>query len=273
MLFFNGLGYWPDLDNPKTFNEKLQWLKLNDHNPEYTIMADKVKAKEWVAKRIGWEHIIPTLGVWERAEDVDFDSLPDKFVLKCNHNSGTGIYICKDKSKMDENSVRKELAKGLKEDYYAERLEWQYKNIPRRILAEKFIEVKEDDGDDEDLKDYKFFCFDGVVKALFIASDRNTPGEETKFDFFDSDYNHLPFTNGHPNAKIYPPKPKKFEEMKQLASILSKGLPHIRIDFYEVDNVVYFWELTFTHWSGFKPFDPFEWDLKFGEWLILPNKN
>lgn len=256
-------------NNPKTYNEKQQWLKLYDRNPLYTIMVDKLLVKEYVAKQIGEQYIIPNLGSWENAEEVDFDSLPERFVLKCNHNSGTGMFICKDKSKMDVERVREGLRCGLKEDYYLINREWPYKNVPRRILAEQFME----DFETGELRDYKFFCFDGSVKALFIATDRSKGEHAVCFDFFDSNFNHLPIKHGHPNAKVMPEKPKTFEEMKRIASILSKGIPSVRIDLYEINGKVFFGEMTFTHWGGFMPFDPMEWDEKFGEWIKLPSKN
>lgn len=146
--------------------------------------------------------------------------------------------------------------------------EWPYKDIKPRIIAEQYME----DNASGELRDYKFFCFDGKVKALFIASDRMTQGEETKFDFFDADYNHLPFRNGHPNASVLPNKPLNFDKMKELAAQLSAGYPQVRVDLYEVNGKVYFGELTFFHWSGMTPFEPEDWDYKFGEWLTLPPK-
>lgn len=261
--------YYPlNLDSPKTFNEKIQWLKLYNRRPEYTVMVDKVKAKDYVAGIIGKEYIIPTIGVWESPDEINFDVLPERFVLKVNHNSGTGMYICKDKSKMNVEKVKEGLHKGLKENYYIKNREWPYKNVPRRILAEEYI----DPAPSTDLPDYKFFCFDGEVKALFIATGRSKGEHAVRFDFFDSDFNHLPFTNGHPNADNLPPRPKKFEEMKKLAAKLSKGIPHVRIDFYEAGGHIYFGEMTFFHWSGFMPFVPEVWDFKFGEWLKLPSE-
>lgn len=256
-----------NLKNPHTFSEKLQWLKLYNRRPEYTVMVDKIKAKDYVASIIGDGYIIPTLGVWGNPDDIDFAKLPERFVLKCNHNSGTGMYICKDKSKMDVEKVKAELQKGLQEDYYIKNREWPYKDVERRIFAEAYME-------DEfgELRDYKFFCFDGEVKALFIATDRSKGEHAVRFDFFDENYNHLPFTNGHPNASVLPKKPIMFEEMKNLASKLSKGFPHVRIDFYEVGTQIYFGEMTFFHWSGMKPFVPEEWDYKFGSWIKLPSK-
>lgn len=265
LLFRLRVGKSLDLNNPKSFNEKLQWIKLYDHKPEYTTMVDKVAVKKWVADRIGEEHIIPTLGVWERVEDIDFDSLPNQFVLKTNHDSG-GVVICTDKSKLDVKKARKKLKKSLRTNYYIIKREWPYKNVPRKIFAEKFMV----DESGYELKDYKFFCFDGKVKYLFIATDRNTAGEETKFDFYDENFNHLPFTNGHPNATKIINKPKGFERMKELASILSQGIPHLRVDFYDINGKIYFGELTFTHYSGMVPFKPEDWDYKFGEWINLP---
>lgn len=261
------MGKRLDLKDPQTFSEKLQWMKLYNRRPEYTVMVDKVKAKDYVASILGDKYIIPTLGVWDDPEKIDFYSLPDRFVIKCNHNSGTGMYICKDKSKMDIEKVKLELRKGLKENYYLKNREWPYKDVPRRAFAEAYME-------DEfgELRDYKFFCFDGVVKALFIASDRSKGEHAVRFDFFDENFNHLPFTNGHPNADRIPEKPKMFDEMKIMAAKLCKGIPHVRIDFYEVGDKIYFGEMTFFHWSGMKPFVPEEWDYKFGEWVKLPNK-
>ena len=265
LKFRSIFGRWIDLKRPMTFSEKLQWLKLYNRKPEYTIMVDKVRVKEYVANIIGEEFIIPTLGVWTDPEDIDFETLPNKFVLKCNHNSGLGMYICKDKSKMETKIVKEKLREGLNENYYKENREWPYKNVPRRVFAEAYME-------DEfgELRDYKFFCFDGDVKAMFIASDRNKGKHAVRFDFFDADFNHLPFTNGHPNSDKPLEKPKMFDKMKDLAAKLSKGLPHVRIDFYEVGNRVLFGEMTFFHWSGLRPYNPIDWDYKFGEWLILP---
>ncbi len=265
MKFRRSMGHKLNLKAPKSFSEKLQWLKLYDRRPEYTVMVDKVKAKDYVASVLGEEYIIPTLGVWENPDDIDFNKLPDRFVLKCNHNSGTGLFICKDKSKLDIEKVKAELRKGLKDDYYKKNREWPYKDVPRRAFAEAYME-------DEygELRDYKFFCFDGEVKAMFIATDRSKGEHEVRFDFFDENFNHLPFTNGHPNATILPDKPKMFEEMKALASKLSKGIPQVRIDFFEVGTKVYFGEMTFFHWSGMQPFVPEEWDYKFGSWIKLP---
>lgn len=253
-----------NLDDPQTFNEKLQWLKIHHRKPEYTRMVDKYEAKKYVAEIIGEEHIIPTLGVWDYVEDIDFDKLPDQFVLKCTHDSG-GLVICKDKSKLNISQVSEKLKKALKVNYYYQNREWPYKNVKPRIIAEQYME----DESGYELKDYKWFCFDGEPKALFIATDRGKEDEETKFDFFDTEFNHLPFTNGHPNASRPIAKPKGFEQMKSLAAILSKGHPHLRVDFYDINGHIYFGELTFYHWSGMMPFEPKEWDYIFGSWIDL----
>lgn len=259
------MNYSLNLKHPNTFNEKLQWLKLYDHNPLYTTMVDKYAVKDYVADIIGDEYIIPTLGVWDRAEDIDWDELPNRFVLKCTHDSGTAI-IVDDKNKLDKNDTTRKLNKWLKRDYYLVDREWPYKNVQRKILAEQFIQIEPEI---KDLPDYKFFCFNGEVKAMFVATERHNLDEEVKFDFFDSDFNHLPFRQGHDNAKITPPKPKNFELMKQLSQKLSKGLPQVRVDLYDLGNRVLFGELTFFHFSGMVPFEPKEWDERFGDWIIL----
>lgn len=263
-LFRRRMGYWMDWKNPKTFNEKLQWLKIHDYHNEYTKMVDKVSAKEYVQAIIGDKYIIPTLAVYNNTDEIDFDKLPNQFVLKCTHDSG-GVVVCKDKKDLNRASSIRILKEGLAESFYIQSREYPYKNVKRRIIAEKYLEDKSGG-----LTDYKFFCFDGVPQYLFVATDRMKKGEETKFDFFDMDWNHLPFTNGHPNNAIIPEKPACFEQMKNIAARLSVGFPHIRVDLYNINGDIYFGELTFFHWSGLVPFDPVEWDYKFGEKLKLP---
>ncbi|MCM1140586.1 MAG: glycosyl transferase [Muribaculum sp.] len=261
------MGKKLNLDDPVTYNEKLQWLKLYNRNPEYAKMVDKYEAKKYVAELIGEEYIIPTIGIYNNVDEIPWDKLPNQFVLKCTHDSG-GIVICKDKSILDIEAAKRKLSRGLRTSYYPRNREWPYKNVIPRIICEEY---KVDESGYE-LKDYKWFCFDGQVKALFIATDRGNPNEDTKFDFFDEDFNHLPFTNGHPNASIVPTKPKGFEIMKQLAAKLSHGMPHARIDFYDINGQVYFGEITFFHWSGIVPFNPESWDETFGSWIKLPSK-
>ncbi len=263
------MGNRLNLIRPKTFNEKLQWLKLHDHNPKYTKMVDKVLVKEYVSSIVGAEYIVPLLGVWDRPENIDWTSLPERFVLKTNHSGGnTGVIICRDKSTFDKQKAVSKLNASLKQDIYHNLREWPYKQVKKCVFAEAYIESAPDK---KDLPDYKFFCFDGVVKALFVATERQNPNEDVKFDFFDENYNHLTVKQGHENAIVPPSKPKSFEEMKRIAEKLSKGIPHVRVDLYEANGRPLFGEFTFCHFAGMVPFQPAEWDVRFGEWLDLPN--
>lgn len=264
--FWLRMGKFPNLDNPQTFNEKLQWLKLNDRNPLYSTLVDKHAVKEYVADKIGVEYIIPTLGVWNNFDEIDFDRLPNQFVLKCTHDSG-GVVVCKDKSKLDYTKAKNQLEDSLNTDYYLRTgREWPYKNVPRRIMAEQYME----DSSTKELRDYKFFAFDGKVQFMYIASERQVEGEETKFDFYDENFNHLPFMWGHPNSKKKIEKPVCFDKMIELAEELAEGFSHVRIDFYEVDRQIYFGEYTFYTYSGMTPFTPKEWDRRFGDYIKLP---
>lgn len=254
-----------NLASPRTFSEKLQWLKLYDRKPEYVVMVDKYEAKKYVAERIGKEYIIPTLGVWDRVEDIDFNSLPNQFVLKCTHDSG-GLVICRDKSQLNIEEAKKKLNRALKNNFYYLFREWPYKNVKPRIIAEEYME----DAATGELRDYKFFCFDGVAKALFVATERQKVGEEVKFDFYNMKFEHLDFRQGHPNSKEEISKPETFDVMWSLAEKLSKGVPQLRVDFYEVNGKTYFGEMTFFHHAGLMPFDPEEWDDIFGGWIQLP---
>lgn len=253
------------LRNPQTYNEKIQWLKLHDRKPEYTRMVDKYEAKKLVAEKIGAEYIIPTLGVWDHFDEIDFDTLPQQFVLKCTHDSG-GLVICKDKATLDKAAAKKIIEACLKENYFWDYREWPYKNVKPRILAEEYMEDRETG----DLRDYKFFAFDGIPRALYVATERQNAETETRFDFFDMDFQHLDLRNSHPNADVPPKKPENFEEMKYLAGVLSQNIPQLRIDFYEVNGKVYFGELTFSHMGGLQPFKPEQWDKTFGDWITLP---
>lgn len=264
--FYEVFGRKLDLKNPKTFNEKLQWLKLNDRKPEYTTMVDKVEAKKWVAERIGEQYIIPTIGVWERAEDIEFDSLPDQFVLKTNHDSGA-VIICKDKSKLDQKETKRRLSEALKRDFYYYGREWPYKNVKRRILAEKLL-IPQNDLTEGNIPDYKFMCFDGKVQCSFVGSERNTPGG-LKVTFFDRDWQKLPFTRHYPSSNVEIPRPKKYEKMIEVAEKLSYRIKFVRVDFYEIDGKIYFGEMTFYPGCGYEEFTPEEWDYKLGELIRL----
>lgn len=263
--YFHHFKNLPDLKNPKTFNEKLQWLKLYDRRPEYIRMVDKYEAKSFIASIIGEDYIIPNYGVWDSFNDIDFDILPNQFVMKTTHDCG-GVVICKDKQSFDREGAKKFLESHMSYNYFYEGREWPYKNVKPRILAEKYMENLSSG----DLKDYKVFAFDGEAKALYIASDRQNADEETKFDFFDMDFNHLDIRNGHPNSRLACEKPKNLEIMKEIAEKISKGFPHIRVDFYEVNGRLFVGELTLFHMSGFAPFEPSLWDEKFGSWIKLP---
>lgn len=263
--YYSGMRKFPNLINPQTYNEKLQWLKLNNIHPEYSRMVDKAEAKEYVKETLGEDaeqYIIPTLGLWNSFEKIDFDSLPNQFVLKTTHDSG-GVVVVKDKTTMIMEDVRKKIKKSLSNNFYYQHREYPYKYVKPRIIAEKYMV----DESGTELKDYKFFCFDGEPKMLFVATDRPF---DTRFDFFDTDFNHLPFKQGHPLASKEIKKPVGFEKMLELSRRLSKGFPHVRVDLYDINGSIYFGELTFFHFSGNVPFEPEEWDYKVGEWLKLP---
>lgn len=267
IMFRLKMGYSLDLKTLKTFNEKLQWLKLYNRKPEYTKMVDKYEAKKVAEKILGKEYIIPTLGVWDRFEDIDFSTLPDRFVLKTtNGGGGGGVVICCEKKNLDKASAAERLNTSLKTSIYKRLKEWPYKNVKPRILAEEF---KVDESGD--LRDYKFYCFNGEPKVFLVASERFS-GHSTYFDYFDMDGNHLPFTQGGENNPILPKLPSTFEEMRQVAQELSQGIPHVRIDLYSVDDKVYFGEFTFFDSSGYEKFTPNKWDFIFGEWLKLPSE-
>lgn len=253
-----------NLEKPTTYNEKLQWLKLNYRKDILTRMVDKVSSKVFVSEKIGPEYIIPTRGVWSEVEDIDWDNLPNSFVLKTNHDSG-GIVICKDKRSFNIQNAKLKLQYAIEHDNYSITREWPYKNVEKKILCEDYME-----DESGQLKDYKFFCFNGEPKLMFIASDRENKTEETKFDYYDMDFNYLRIRQTHPNSTTPPKKPACFEEMKTIARKLSQGLPHARIDLYQVNGHVFFGEITLFHYGGFTPFYPDKWDNVLGDWLLLP---
>ena len=265
--FKYSMGYELDLENPVTFNEKIQWLKLHDRKPIYTTMVDKYDAKEYVASIIGKEYIIPTLGVWNHFDEIDFNLLPNQFVIKCTHDSG-GLAICKNKEQFDYKAAKNKIEKCLSRKYFYIHREWPYKNVKPRIIAEQYME----DHTTGELRDYKFFCFGGVARCFKVDFDRFI---EHHANYFDADGNLLPF--GELN---YPPKPEKeisfpesFPEMKALAEKLSYTQPFLRADFYDIDGHVYFGELTFYPASGFGKFTDDKWDRKLGEWIQLPENS
>ena len=254
-----------NLENPQTFNEKLQWLKLYNRKPEYTKMVDKYEAKQIAAEIIGQEHIIPTYGVWNSFDEINFDTLPDQFVLKCTHGSGD-VVIIKDKSKMNMKSARERITQSLCTNYYKFSREWPYKDVKPRVIAEKYMEDEAGE-----LKDYKIYCFNGTAKLMMIASNRFR-NKQTTFDYFDREFNWISMTWGMPKSEQKPEKPAKFETMMQLATKMSDGMPHVRIDFYEVDGQIYFGEFTFFDGGGFEKIKPEEMDRILGSWINLPDK-
>lgn len=270
LLFRCKMGYWMDLENPKSFSEKLQWLKLYNRNPLYTTLVDKYAVKKWVADKIGEEHIIPTLGVWDNANDIDFEKLPNQFVLKTTNGGGGDVVICKDKSKFDKEGAIKHLNQGLKKSIYSKLREWPYKNVPPRIIAEKYMEDENRCG----LTDYKFHTFSGDAKVVLVVTDRF--GENHgHYDYFDSKtYEQLDFCakGGRPPEVSKCQKPKNYDEMISIVKKLSEDLNYVRVDLYNVDGRIYFSELTFFDGSGFDKFNPESWDYKFGDWLQLPSK-
>lgn len=254
------------LTDPKTFNEKLQWLKLYDRRPIYTTIVDKYKVREYIAEKIGSEYLVPFHGAWDTEEEINFDILPDQFVLKCNHNSGIGMCICTDKSKLDIKKVKKELKRGLKQNYYKKEREWPYKDVPRKIIAEMFL--KSDEGG---LTDYKVHCFNGEPKLILVCKDRFTVTGLTE-DFYSEDWIHLNIKRPDIEWASSPiQKPEQLDEILQLSRTLSKDIPFLRVDFYIVEGKVYFSELTLYPASGFSSFEPQIWDDKLGEWLHLPD--
>ena len=262
LKFFQRTGRLLSLKHPKSFNEKLQWIKLYDRNPIYTQMVDKYAVKDLVSEKIGSEYIIPTLGIWERFDDIDFDALPNQFVLKCTHDSG-GLVICKDKSKLDISAARKKIEGSLRYDYFWHGREWPYKNVPHRILAEKYME----DQETQELRDYKIYTFEGKAMICMINQNR---GIDTRADYFDREFHRLDLTWGYKRADVSPKKPRNFERMFELAEVLCQGTHELRVDFYEVDGHIYFGELTFFDGSGFDRIEPNEWNIKLGSWVNLP---
>lgn len=259
-LYRGETGRKLNLTSPKRYTEKLQWIKVYDHNPLYTTMVDKAEAKEWAAGIIGAEHIIPTLGVWDDPDDIDFSKLPDRFVLKCTHDSKS-VQICKEKRSFDMNSARASLKKALNREFFYEGRQWPYKNVCPRILAEAYME----NDSTGDLRDYKFFTFNGEPRVMYIATGRGTG--ETYGDFFDMEFNHLDLRIDHNTAPMAPERPACFEQMKKAAAMLAKDIPQVRVDFYEVNGQFYFGEMTFFHCGGFVNFYPDEWDEIFGNWM------
>lgn len=258
-------GKEPDLDNPQTFNEKLQWLKLHDRNPLYTTLVDKYAVRDYIKEKLGEEYLNPLVGgPWTNARDIDFDKLPDQFVLKCTHDSGS-IVICLDKETFDMKTAIKKLNRALKRNYYYLKREWPYKDVKPCIIAEKYLA----DESESELKDYKFMCFNGNVECSFVCSERFSK-DGLKCTFYDRNWNKMPFERHYRSVAAEIGKPQNYNEMIILAEKISIGIPFVRVDFYEINKKVYFGELTFYPGSGFEEFRPSEWDEIFGSWIKLP---
>lgn len=252
-------------NNPKTFNEKLQWLKLNDRKPIYTTMVDKYEAKEYVSKIIGSEYIIPTIGVYNSFDEIDFSTLPNQFVIKCTHDSG-GTYVCRDKSQIDINSIRRKINKSLKSNYYYNYREWPYKKVEPRIIIEEYIE-----DETGDIADYKFSCFDGKAHNVMICYDRKS--NDTKFYFFNRKWELLKYNKRGLSVpeNFTIPKPKELNKMFDIAEKLSQSIPYVRIDLYNIKGRIYFGEITFYPQSGFDSNLLEETDKLFGDLIKLDN--
>ena len=267
VLFRTQMGYPLNLRTPKSFNEKIQWLKLYDRKPLYTCLVDKIEVKQYVASIIGKEHVIKTLAIWNKAEDIDISELPNRFVLKCNNGAGNnGVVICKDKSTFDLNAAKKKLSRGMRRDGWMYLKEWPYKNVNRRFFAEEYV-----DAENDDLRDYKFMVYNGHVENLFVVLERSK-SRNPYINFYDRNWNLLPFERDHPQYKkeILPP-PLLLNEMIDLAEQLAKSIPFVRVDFYYNFGRILFGEMTFYPGSGLEAFQPLEWDYKLGELIQLPN--
>lgn len=263
LLFRAEMGQKLNLDNPQTFNEKLQWIKLYDRKPEYTQWVDKYEVRKYIAETIGEEYLIPLIGVYETVDEIPWGELPNKFVLKCTHGSGSNI-VCRNKDKLDIAESKKKLNKWMKKNWYWFGREWVYKNIEPRIICEKYI--SEGNGIPDD---YKVMCFNGIPKIIQVHKDRFTNQVQ---DFYTTDWERMKFSQGTSNINIVQKKPKKLEEMLELSKVLSKGINHIRVDFYYVNGKLYFGELTFFDGSGFWAFEPESYDYLLGSWIDLKNK-
>ena len=256
-----------NLKSPKSFNEKLQWLKLNYRKPIQTQMVDKYEVKDYVKSLIGDEFVIPTIGVWDTFEEIDFESLPDSFVLKCTHDSG-GLVICKDKSQLDWNSVGRRIKRSLKKNYYWNSREWPYKNVQPRIMMEPYL--VDETANSMGLKQlpvYKFFCFSGNPYMIQTIQNDKLPDES--IDYFNCNWEWLNLRQNHPNSKNRMPAPERLAEMVKIAEKLSQGFPFIRVDLYQVNGKVFFSEYTFYSDSGLAAFSPDKWDSELGEMIVL----
>lgn len=266
IFYFATTGKRLNLKNPSGYNEKLQWLKIHERKEEYSTLVDKLAVKDYIKQKLGAGYTFKTIGYWDSFDKIDFSDLPNKFVLKCNHDSGSTKVIMnkKDLSQEKIKELKKFYDRRMKRDFYYAGREYPYKGLKRYIMAEEYMEDANAKG--ISIEDYKFFCFDGVPKIMFVATDRST---DCKFDFFDMDFQHLDIVNIHPNSERTISKPKKFEEMKEIAAKLSQGMKTVRIDLYEINGKIYFGEFTLFHGGGFRLFEPEQWEIQLGEWTDI----
>lgn len=263
VLYKARFGEEINLDNPKTYNEKIQWLKLYDRNPLYTTMADKIAAREYVSSKIGSEYVVPMYGAWDYFDEIDFDQLPNEFVLKCNHDCGSFV-VCKDKNTFDFERAKQKLENALTLNFYLHRREWVYKDIKPQILAEKYMGFIEED--------YRFVVFNGEVKFFYCGLDWAEPTRK-KFNIYLPDLTYIPVRHSYPTNPNYNlKKPKHFAEMMEVSIKLAERLPLLRVDLWQQQGQVYVNELTFYQSAGFGIFDPEEWDEIIGSWLVLPER-
>ena len=254
-----------NLNNPQTFNEKIQWLKIYYHNPLYTQLVDKYAVREYVESKIGKQYLTKCYGVFKSFDEIDLDQLPDRFVMKCTHDCGSAV-LCKSKKDFNRDKVKRKLEEALLHNYYYQGREWPYKNVIPRIIVEEYLE----DQKIADLYDYKVFCFNGLPKILFITSGRHSG--DMRLDFYDLDFNKLPFERGYLNSKLEIKKPANFDLMIELASKLSHDIPFVRVDFYNIQGRIVFGEMTFSPGGGMETFKPKKWDYILGSWIKLPDE-
>ena len=265
LVYHGQMGKKLDLKQPQTFNEKLQWLKLYDRNPLYHQLVDKYEVKQYIADKIGQEYIIPTLGIWENVDDILFDQLPDQFVLKCTHDSGS-VVICKDRNLFDINTAKKKLATHMKKSTYWFAREWAYKGVKPRIIAEPFLT----DESGIELKDYKVHTFKGEPKIIQVDYGRYS---DHKRNIYDCDWHYMNVSIKYPtDPSIHIQKPEKLDEMLHFAKVLADGIPYVRVDFYSILDQIYFGEMTFYHGAGFEGFTPSSFEYEMGSWIQLPEK-
>lgn len=260
-------GYWPNLKNPKTFNEKLNWYKLYYHDPLMSRCADKYEMRNYLKEKGLEQYQNKVYGIYNNVEDIDFEILPQSFVLKSAHGSAQTI-VCKDKSKLNLQEAKKEMAFWLKTNQYDTGCEWVYKDIPPRIICEELIYTK----DGQAPKDYKFFCFYGEPKFILLCSGRVDGHDKLDLDFYDMDWKHIPVKQGFPNSKKIFPKPNELNEAIDICRRVSNDFPHVRVDMYFENDKIMIGELTFYHFDGFGKFTPHSYDELFGSYFILPEK-